>query len=85
MGSMGNVNGIAHRCGASSKLILPSVQKNKTYPIIEWTVIIDCTNIFRTYRVNEMSIGSRTDSASFKLILPGVQKNKTYPIIEWSM
>ena len=30
---------------ASSKLILPGVQKNKTYPIIEWTVIMGCRSI----------------------------------------
>ena len=29
---------------ASSKLIPPGVQKN-TNPIIEWTIIISCTNI----------------------------------------
>ena len=41
-----------------------------------------CTNIFRIYRVNEMSMGSCIDDASPKLILSGVQKNKMYPIIE---
>ena len=30
---------------ASSKLILPGVQKNKMYSIIEWIVIMGCTSI----------------------------------------
>ena len=44
-----------------------------------------CTSIFRIYRVNEITMRSRSNDAFLKLILPGVQKNKTYPIIEWSM
>lgn len=31
--------------GRSSKLFLPGVQKNKTNPIIEWTIIIGRTSI----------------------------------------